>query len=370
MGLVFDDNLPENEIFEVSLIGTGGGYGESIVIHLGNQEWIVVDSCIDPYTKKCLPLEYLISKKVDVSKNVKMIICTHWHDDHIRGISELFESCESSAFCMASVSDRKKFLSFVGLDYNKIEKDASTASTIEITKCLEIVKLRNLQIKAAAQDRLLLKLSFAKIYSLSPSDFVINEFNNEISTLITEYGASNRKVIIQTPNEKSVALYITVNNYGVLLGSDLEVSTNKNKGWICILDNCQCFETRASLFKIPHHGSINGYHPRIWNELLNKNAVAQLTPWNQAGKVLPCKDMLECYLNHTDELYSTSSNALSNTAKKREKSIAKAIKNFNSSVSEVKYKLGIIRCQLNFLERNAKWNTDLFGEAIKILQVN
>lgn len=37
-------------LFRVSLIGTGGGYGESVVVQLGLNNWIVVDSCIDPVT--------------------------------------------------------------------------------------------------------------------------------------------------------------------------------------------------------------------------------------------------------------------------------------------------------------------------------
>lgn len=50
---------PENGVAEVTLIGGPHGYGESVVIHLGNGEWIVVDSCVDPSTKECLPLLYL-----------------------------------------------------------------------------------------------------------------------------------------------------------------------------------------------------------------------------------------------------------------------------------------------------------------------
>ena len=34
-------------LFRVSLIGTGGGYGESVVVQLGMNNWMVVDSCID-----------------------------------------------------------------------------------------------------------------------------------------------------------------------------------------------------------------------------------------------------------------------------------------------------------------------------------
>lgn len=63
MGLDLKDGekqLPQNTQLEISLIGTGGGYGESVVIHLGYNNWIVVDSCIDPFTKRSIPLDYLV----------------------------------------------------------------------------------------------------------------------------------------------------------------------------------------------------------------------------------------------------------------------------------------------------------------------
>jgi len=37
-------DLPAFNIAEVTLLGTGGGYGESIVLHIGDNEWILVDS--------------------------------------------------------------------------------------------------------------------------------------------------------------------------------------------------------------------------------------------------------------------------------------------------------------------------------------
>lgn len=101
---------PNNWIGEVTLIGTGGGYGESILVHLGFNNWIVIDSCVNPNTNESLPLWYLESIGVDVSKDVKLIICTHWHDDHIIGISTLLKKCLNAKFCMSKASDTKKFL--------------------------------------------------------------------------------------------------------------------------------------------------------------------------------------------------------------------------------------------------------------------
>jgi hypothetical protein len=76
--------------------------------------------------------------------------------------------------------------------------------------------------------------------------------------------------------------------------------------------------------------------------------------------------MLDVFLNHTENLFITSLDNFSNSAKKRDKSISKAINKFNSSLYEVKYKYGVIRCRLNLLDDNSKWNTELFGEAEKI----
>jgi glyoxylase-like metal-dependent hydrolase (beta-lactamase superfamily II) len=129
---------PQSTIAELTVIGSGG-YGESCVIHLGNDEWIVVDSCYDPKLGNCLPLLYLKEIGVDVKNSVKAVVCTHWHDDHIKGISQLYAEAENSIFCIADVIDLKKFLRLVRLDFTKYKgKTISNASTVEFNKCVDI----------------------------------------------------------------------------------------------------------------------------------------------------------------------------------------------------------------------------------------
>src|SRR5665213_2669888 len=112
--MVYD--LPNANTAEITLIGTGGGYGESCIIHYGDNCWAVVDSCQNPTTKECLPLSYLKQIGVDVARDVKVIICTHWHNDHILGISDLFNECENSFFSFSRANDWPKFLKWVSLD--------------------------------------------------------------------------------------------------------------------------------------------------------------------------------------------------------------------------------------------------------------
>ena len=356
-------DLPGQNCGEITLIGTAGGYGESIVVHLGDNNWIVVDSCKDPNTGISLPLHYLTTIGVNVKSDVKMIICTHWHNDHIGGLSQLLEACLSSKFSFAPCTDLEKFRLFVGLDQRK---DSSNRSSTEFYDCLKLSTERGNEIIRAFQDRILLKLkpSGSSVISLSPSDATLTAYDHEISTLIDEI-RPERRVVIKSPNSKSVALLLCLGEHKAILGADLEVSVNDNEGWVNILDSSQVIdkEKPASFFKVSHHGSSNGHIDRIWNELLVKNPVAKLTTYNSSN--LPRKVMLDVFLKTTKNLYATAK-AEVGKAKKRERSIEKAIKDYKPNLIEAKYSKGIIRSRILLDDPNAVWETKIHGSAYLI----
>ena len=155
-----------------------------------------------------------------------MIVATHWHDDHILGISQLLSAGENAIFCMARPNDLKKFLRLVGLDHTKLEIQVSNSSTVEFSKCLEIMEKRNPGMRKNAEaDKTLLSLALednirSEVISLSPSDFTMQAFDKEISTLITEYGPSSKKIINKTPNEKSVVILLKMGVHRALLRAD------------------------------------------------------------------------------------------------------------------------------------------------------
>lgn len=368
--MIFD--LPNKNIAEITLLGTGGGYGESLVIHLGNHEWCIIDSCIDPTTKESLPLTYLNKIGVDVVNNVKMIVCTHWHDDHIQGISKLLEVAKAAEFVMAMPSDKSKFLRMVKLDYTKSNEKVSNSSTVEFNQCLEIIEKRKSIKKRAVADRNLYFSSISEsvkseIFSLSPSDSVLESYDLEISQLIENYGESRLKIISLKPNDKSVVLLLKLGSHNVLLGADLEVGHNNKEGWLYILDSSTIIKNsgKSSLFKIPHHGSENGYHIRIWDELLNSMPIAKLTPWNK-NNGLPQLEMLQRYSAHCSELYMTSPFSDTTTSKKRDKKTEKDIKQLGLKLSEIKFSLGIVRNRILLDDKNANWNTEIHDKAIKV----
>lgn len=360
---------PQTTQAEITLIGTGGGYGEACVVHLGDDNWILIDSCINPFTKKPLSLEYLESINIDIKNKVKLLICTHWHDDHINGMSEILSKAEKAGFAIASTHDKKKFLQLVKLDYEKLKAEASNASTIEFNNCIEILQKRGTHIKESSLDKLLAACTISdthrcELISLSPSDYTIHEFTKEISSLITEYGQPNQKIIPKSPNAKSVAIFLKLGAHRAILGSDLEISKDPREGWDNIINNSLSIDKTSSLFKIPHHGSENGYHESIWLKLLDKNPISKLTPWNKKNK-LPAPDMLKKYLEHTDKLYITSP-FVNLKPKKRDKTTTRIIKDFNLKLSEVPYAKGIIRCRIDVTKDNAVWEISTFDSAFKV----
>ena len=83
--------------FELTLLGPG--YGESLVLHVGGGIWVLVDSCHNAAGSP-QALQYLENIGINPSEVVDLIVATHWHDDHIRGIAKLVETCKKSDFLL------------------------------------------------------------------------------------------------------------------------------------------------------------------------------------------------------------------------------------------------------------------------------
>jgi glyoxylase-like metal-dependent hydrolase (beta-lactamase superfamily II) len=89
MGLV-DVGAPGSDQVEINLFGPG--FGECILLHVGSNRWIVIDSRIRRESTNPVALEYLSAIGVDAAAAVQLIVATHWHDDHVRGLSALVDA--------------------------------------------------------------------------------------------------------------------------------------------------------------------------------------------------------------------------------------------------------------------------------------
>lgn len=355
---------------EIYVLGTGGGYGESIVANLGNNEWIIIDSCIHPNNNKCLPLEFLHKKDVDLD-DVKMIICTHWHSDHIKGLSLLIEKCGQAKFVFSHATDYRKFISFINYDYKFKGTTSDNSSTKEFNRCLEIIIDKKQAVKKAQYDKLLYATSYKsvdiKVWSLSPSEKAMKNYDLEISEYFQNFSESNIKLPKLTPNDKSVVILLELGKHIAILGADLEVKLkDPDLGWLDIVHNSVVVKStgKAKYFKIPHHGSKNGYHDDIWNILLDAMPIGCLTPSNRHS--LPRKLMIDKYSSLTSELYSSSKPKEHTKPKKRSTRAKKTISNFNETLREIVFNQGIISTYVNITDPGSEWVSTCDDSAIKI----
>ena len=99
---------PDKDNIDVVVIGPG--FGETILIHIGDGDWIIIDSCIDSSSKRVAALVFFEHIGVDPANAVKLICASHWHDDHIGGIADLVQACKSAEFVCSAALSRGEFV--------------------------------------------------------------------------------------------------------------------------------------------------------------------------------------------------------------------------------------------------------------------
>ena len=227
---------------EITLLGPG--YGESVVLHVGGGVWVVVDSCLNANGSP-QALRYLQSIGIDPATAVDLIVATHWHDDHIRGIAELVKACKKATFCCASVLCQKEFL-IAAYAIEERHLSGGSSGMREIYDVISQLKQVPARLKLALANRLIFRRGDCEIWALSPNDSNFLGFLKAISGLLSKEGESKRWIPSLSPNNVAVALWVKVKDIALLLGSDLE-----KVGWVEILQDKDRPNGKASMFKGP-----------------------------------------------------------------------------------------------------------------------
>lgn len=363
---------PAPDEIEVSV--WGAGYGEAIVIHIGGGKWILVDSCIDPDSQLPASLDYLKNLKFPVGEAVKLIVVTHWHDDHIRGISKALDECKSSSLAISAALQANEFLKLVSLYSGPITR--ATSGLNEFGRAFQLLqqrKQRGTQFnspKWASADRLLYrdgiqissKTIEAKVYSLSPSDASILKAQLAFSQLLPKEHEHKRRIASPKPNHASVVLWVELGNEIILLGADLEDTSDSKVGWSAILSSSTVTSEKANVFKIPHHGSENAHHNDVWVKLLWSEPIAIVTPFRPGRRFLPSSEDIKRITNLTSRAYATA------PAKQRRPRWNRGVvrdfaRQATRYVQEVDYGWGQVRLRKRMNQVGESWRVELFGEA-------
>ena len=335
-GVKVTNTSPESDEIEVAFFGPG--YGECILIHIGNDKWVVIDSCFDG-GRRSTALEYLCSLGSSPAESVCLVVATHWHDDHIKGMGELVEVCDNAIFSCAAALLKEEFLAAL----EALERRPATATGSglrELHRAFSSLIQREASCKYAMSNRLLFSQDDCTIWALSPSDRAYDAFLQQIGQLVPKADEAKRRIPSLMPNDAAVAMLVSIGDTAILLGADLE-----RRGWLEVLDDYNEPNSKPSVFKVPHHGSQNAHEDRVWNEMLSKEPVVALTPWRRGGSELPTRNDAQRVLSYSSRAYVTAdkSSARGTSRRRRDNAVNKTIRESGVRIRTVGQSSGMIR---------------------------
>jgi beta-lactamase superfamily II metal-dependent hydrolase len=404
---------PQVDEIEVTLLSGSLTYGECIVVHYGQNNWMIIDSCINSYTGNPIAVDYLEDIGVDVSASVKYVVCSHLHDDHINGLDVILRKCSGNAvFVIPSVGDIRTFLMVSLLEERTITGEPQKYKILR--SCLKAVKDKNINVIAANQNHIIsssegllslccalsptphteqiekakLAQTFERMCNIlrqkqrldSLPSYLIEESVDIEADVYKFLNISDKdyEIVVQPKisldietesndqNSYCVALLLKMQKLNIILGADLENGTTANDGWLSV-DGAVCMRNvKANYFKIPHHGSINGFNALFMkNHILSDNIMT--VSCYKRKSFLPRQDMLERYKSYSKNIYAT--NVESETRRKINdisRADLKIMQKFVDSIEEEIPNIGIIRSRVNSSIDNPVWDTMTFGSAIKV----
>lgn len=349
---------PAEDELEVTLIGPS--VGECVVIHY-MKNWLIVDSCKDRVSGLPAALNYLNGLGV-TQDQVKIIACSHWHDDHFKGLGQLYEAYPMAKFWMSGALKANEFLTLVEAYRDwPASNGPHTSGLKEITTCIDLARNSGSAPNFATHDQRMWLASdgAAELWSLSPSSEMIRRGFQDIAKLVPT-AWDTKTAAIQGPNHIAVAMHFKAGAHSVLLGSDLEEHGNPLTGWSAILNSTSKPSQLASLYKVGHHGSATAEHPGIWSQLLTPKPVSVLTPFSRSK--LPLETDVVRIKSNSSKVFLSSKKAAPEI--KRVGALGKMTKAKKMKV--VDGLSGLIQCRLKTLDPTAEWRVALDGLASEL----
>jgi Metallo-beta-lactamase superfamily len=366
---------------EIEVCVFGPKYGECIVVHLGNGHWMVVDSCIFEDAGTPSALAYFDALKIDPSAAIKVIVATHWHDDHYKGLSKIIKAAPDAKICIPMALTRPEFLKFA----KRMAKNKSAVTRVkldEFSATIDEIRDRNekgsVNFAFADVRKLLYSLppdqsghGFpCEVKALSPSEADLLNFLERVARLTPQRRTTKRSISSAEPNEVSIVTLIKIGDSEILLAGDLENSGGDNSGLEGIVANHRTmpFGNGASLYKVGHHGSETAYNTDIWNELLTKDPHSVLTPWRKGGGRLPTREGVNAIVQHSTEAFITASDARARAGKRnRPLGVTRQLRDSDMRLRSLTPPFGAVRFRMSDWATR-KWNIELFGDASHLKQ--
>jgi beta-lactamase superfamily II metal-dependent hydrolase len=361
---------PKSDELEVSIFGPGKG--EAIAVHLGGGDWITVDSCRSQSKGTHSILDYFEAIGVNIEQQLKVVVGTHAHDDHIAGLGQLYESAKNAIFVCSAAAASEEFLVTAEAD-KSVAAGLRSSVRREYLRILDEVERRGRErsgfapLKRAVESLPLWTRSStpgraaAEIVALSPSHVAVTRAQRDLATSALAAPNGTKRFANRDPNEFAVALWVSVGSQRILLGADL-LSGPAGCGWQAVLANVSV-SGKAGIFKVPHHGSITSHHDGVWAEMLEVNPVALIAPFRGGRKHLPSPADLAriCALTNSGYVTASPERIAQRESTRR---ISASLGGVASNVRDPWGTPGHVRARKG--KDDAPWHVEMFGPAMDL----
>jgi beta-lactamase superfamily II metal-dependent hydrolase len=292
------------------------GVGESIVLHLPNGEWGVVDcyaSSVDDADTNAA-IHFLKQRGVH---RLEFLCLTHPHDDHYRGMSHFFDLFDVRYFWrfggmpgekLANLAIQIEGSALVARDSHAVEAVNDFQRTLNRVTALR--KARSLRVKHMIDIQSLYpepssETAPFQVLSIAASTNQVETFEEGLKACFTKQGKLRKKGPKLDPNTVSAALLIRFGSTVIILGGDVE-----KQGWVETVRLLGEDKLAAHAVKVSHHGSPNGYIDGLWAAFArNGGPYAVITPFQKHR--LPEQAAVEHIAGHARHVLTTCRPALS-----------------------------------------------------------
>ncbi len=261
----------------------GGTIGESTVVRLPSGRWGVID-CYSPSIRdrNRNPVRtFLAARNVSV---IEFLCLTHPHHDHFRGMSHLLDDLDVKYFWRPAAMEGQR-LGWIIKSYQqsrKIQYEATRAAALadadvgpltdsaELMSIFQIVdrkrKLRNepgirfANINTRLYPGPIDGEGDVLVEAVAPSGEQVERYEQALRSAFDQNGRFNSRSH-QHHNLASIALRIRFGRTQVIIGGDVQ-----EEGWSDALEQCRGDQLEATLVKVSHHGSENGYCDGLWEQ--------------------------------------------------------------------------------------------------------
>jgi hypothetical protein len=240
-------------------------------------------------------------------EQVKAIVATHWHDDHVAGLSDLVNAYPGAELYVPNYFSLREGAAYVAA-YSGAQAPQARG-TRELYYAIESGQKRGqvfptgmkVEVFSRGKDQ----LPAARVLALSP---VPAAWGQAMAALLGQECVTGKQIghaVLPKTNIASIVLHFDFGTDSVLLGSDLE--RHSVLGWQAVVASSFARQQRkASLFKVAHHGSETGHVDEIWSELLTAKPIATLTPYVNGSSQLPKQSDLERLRANAGAVHVTS----------------------------------------------------------------